>query len=68
MVQKSKIEKGTEKSFILAITSHQDDNGDTFYRAEEFNKGIPLEQVMVITRSWLKKIEQKYLDKFYDKN
>lgn len=68
MVQRSETEKKSGKTFILAITSGKDEQGKTFYHAEEFNRGIPLEQVITITRMWLKKIEQKYLDKFYDKN
>jgi len=60
-------EETAGKSFVLAITSHQDDDGRTLYRAVEFNKGIPIEQVITITRMWLKRIEEKYLEKFYDK-
>ncbi len=52
------MEEEPEQSFFLAIASRLDEAGKTSYHVAEFNKGVPLEQVITITRMWLKKAEK----------
>jgi len=61
------MEAAQKQRFVLAIAGQPDDQGRLVYFAAEANSGVPLEQIITITRMWLKKTEQQYFEKFHDR-
>ncbi len=60
------MEEQEKSQFVLSINELEDEEGKPSYYAAEMNSGIPLEQVITITRMWLKKTEKLYFEKFHD--
>ena len=58
------MEEPQKQRFVLAIAGQANEQGKLAYFAAEANNGVPLEQIITITRMWLKKTEQKYFEKF----